>query len=107
MLRKLTIKNPGCQFCRYFLPIFEYENKNTLEACIIKARRVYQRQVSEKRKWKWSDCDYAQEKNKSRLCSDFTVKSWWRLIILKLILKMKHAEVQLPPTFKREIWWND
>jgi len=109
MLKKVTIKNPGCQYCRYFQPTFEYKNKNTIEACTVSARRIYQIQVSgsQQRKWKWSDCDYAQEKNKNRLCSDFKVKSWWLTIILKLILRMKRANVQLPPTFKREIWWND
>ena len=109
MLRKLTIKNPGCQFCRYFIPVFKYRLKDTREACSISARRIYQIQIEENQesRWKWSDCDYAAEKNKNRLCADFIVKSWWRTLALKLILKLKRAEVQLPPTFKREIWWND
>ncbi len=109
MLRKLTIKNPGCQFCCYYRPTFKYQNRDTIEACTVGARRLYQIQNvnNKERKWKWSDCSYAIEKNKKRSCPDFTVKTWWRIIAIKIILKAKRAEVELPPTFKREIWWND
>ena len=58
-----------------------------------------------KKKWKWSDCGYSVEKNKDRKCFDFKIQSFVVTITNKIILFFMQAGEQLPPTFKREKWW--
>ncbi len=107
MFQKIVIKNPGCQYCRYYIPQFNHNGKLTKEACSKNARLMFQIQpeAGEKRKWKWSDCDYAAEKNKNRLCKDFQIQSLTHKIRIKLSLIVKNAGIQYPPTFSGEIWW--
>ena len=108
MLNKVIIKNPGCQFCRYFIPQFEYNGKLTTEACTKTARKMFQiKTVAGKtRKWKWSDCDYAKEKNSTRLCKDFQIQSLTYKLLHRLSLLIRKAGEQHPPTFSGEIWWD-
>lgn len=56
-------------------------------------------------KWKWSDCEYALEKNKNRLCQDFALDSIFHRLLHAISLKTKRAGKQYPPTFSGEIWW--
>lgn len=108
MIKKVVVKNPGCEYCRYFLPRFEYHGKPTTEACTKKARIIVQQQPSKegKRKWKWSDCAYAEEKNRDRRCADFQIQSAGLKLIRRLMLFIRRAEEQCPPTFSGEIWWD-
>ena len=107
MLKKIVLKNPGCEYCRYYLPGFNVDGKPTTPACLKGARRLFQKPVlsHRRRDWKWTDCSYSEEKNKNRLCADFKVRSLIRELSQKLLLAAKKAGTQLPPTFKREIWW--
>ena len=107
MFQKVVIKNPGCQYCRYFIPQFEHNGKLTTEACTKYARKMFEIQPfpGQKRKWKWNGCDYATEKNKNRLCQDFQIDSLTHKLINWLSLLVKNAKVQFPPTFSGEIWW--
>ncbi len=108
MLKKILIKNPGCQFCKYYLPQFEYNGKPTTAACIKHAKKVFQQNVSkqQRRKWKWGNCAYAEEINKTRLCSDFQIQSLSQKIRHWLSLLIRGAKDQQPPTFSGEIWWD-
>lgn len=103
-----AIKNPGCQYCRYYIPQFEYQGKPTTEACAKNARRMFEINPlpGQKRKWKWSSCEYSAEKNNDRLCEDFEIHSLTHKLIHKLILTVKKAGIQHPPTFSGEIWWD-
>jgi len=105
MFTKIVVKNPGCDFCRYFLPPFKYQSKKTGEACLKGARKIYQKQSANKRKWKWTNCSYSQEKNKNRLCRDFKIKSLIYSICNQFQLLINRADQQLPPSFEGEIWW--
>lgn len=107
MIEKRIIKNPGCELCRYFLPPFKHQDTLTPEACLKEARKIYQSKQIQRRKrnWKWSDCSYSKEKNKDRLCKDYKIPSLTHQLFNQLILFIKGAEQQQPPTFSREIWW--
>ncbi len=107
MLKKIVIKNPGCQFCKYYLSQFEYNGKLTTAACTKHAKKVFQHvSKSQKRKWKWGNCTYAEEVNKSRLCRDFQIQSLLFKFRQRLSLVIRGAKDQQPPTFSGEIWWD-
>ena len=107
MLRKIIVKNPGCRFCRHYLASFVFDGKDTVAACTKGGKKIFQRQLLQDntRNWKWVRCSYAKEKNRNRLCADFSVHSQ----IITLVEKMRHrlhrAERQLPPSFEHDIWW--
>ncbi|MDH5559734.1 MAG: hypothetical protein OEY59_02665 [Deltaproteobacteria bacterium] len=107
MDRKIKIKNPGCNFCRYFLKPFTLDGKKTPEACLKGARKMYQQKKTDdgKKYWKWSDCSSSKEKNKARLCPDFQIESFVHTVSAQLSSKIKNAGQQLPPTFKKDKWW--
>lgn len=107
MLNRVVLKNPGCPFCRYYLPPFRHEGQMTTEACLKGARRIYQQRRTKKRqrRWKWVDCAYASEKNKHRTCPDFRIQSLTVKLIHQLALTLRGADRQDPPAFSREIWW--
>ncbi len=107
MFEKIAIKNPGCSYCRYYIPQFEHNGKLTIEACLKNARKIFQQNQPQgkKRKWKWNGCEYASERNKNRLCRDFQIQSFLFKIHQKLSLISHKAGEQYPPTFSGEIWW--
>ncbi len=107
MLKRVVVKNPGCSFCRHYLPPFKLSGKLTSEACLKGARRIYQssRTENKKRRWKWVNCAHASEKNKKRTCSDFKIQSLTIRLIHQITLVARGANLQDPPSFSGEIWW--
>jgi len=108
LLKPVVLKNPGCEYCRFFLSSFLHKGEKTRPACLLGAQKIFQQDLPflQRRKWKWIDCAYATEKNKNRYCEDFRVYSITRQLLAKLILFIQRAGQQLPPSFAREIWWN-
>lgn len=107
MFEKAVIRNPGCQYCRYYIPQFEHNGKPTTEACAKNARKIFQLNppTGQRRKWKWSDCDYPVEKNKNGLCKDFQIHSFIYKLLNYFSLFIRRAGKQYPPTYSGEIWW--
>ncbi|PCI28970.1 MAG: hypothetical protein COB67_05140 [SAR324 cluster bacterium] len=107
MPKKIAVKNPGCTFCRYYIAPFEYKGQLTKGACAKGARRVFQPSgaSTEKRKWKWVDCAYSDEKNKNRFCEDFQIQSILYGLLGQARLLLKQGGEQLPPAYSREKWW--
>lgn len=107
MFERVPIKNPGCQYCRYFLPQFQHNGKPTSDACTKNARKIFEQNPlpGRKRKWKWSDCEFPHEKNKDRFCKDFQIESLLHKTFHFLSLIVRKAGQQYPPTFSGEIWW--
>ncbi len=108
MLSRIVLKNPGCPFCRHYLSPFDYNGNMTTEACLKGARKIYQRSpsIKGKRRWKWSNCSYASEKNKKRTCADFQIQSTTIKLIHQLTLLIRGVSLQTPPSFSGEIWWD-
>ena len=80
----------------------------TVEACLKGARRIYQRPrvKNRKRRWKWTNCAYASEKNRKRTCADFQIQSLTIKCLHQLTLMIRGASLQDAPTFSGELWWN-
>jgi hypothetical protein len=108
MIERIVIKNPGCEFCRFYLEPFDHHGKQVAGSCLKGARLVYQKPKikGKKRRWKWSDCSYSEEKNKSRLCKDFKIQSLFLTLIQYIRLFIIQAGEQQPPTYRKEIWWD-
>ena len=70
MIRKITIKNPGCQFCTYYVAPVTFKKKTSNPACGKGGRRIFEKTKGSffARRWKWVDCGYTEERNKGRLC---------------------------------------
>ena len=107
MPKQIAVKNPGCPFCRYFIAPFEYRGQMTQGACGKRARRVFQslKSSKDKRKWKWVDCAYSEERNKKRYCTDFEIQSIVYKLFGQVHLFLKQANQQVPPSYSREKWW--
>ncbi len=107
MLKRAVVKNPGCPFCRHYRQPFKHNGKETAEACLKGARKIYQRPKvkNRKRRWKWSNCAYPGEKNKQRTCVDFQIQSLTIKLIHQVTLIIKGAALEDPPSFSGEIWW--
>jgi hypothetical protein len=107
MLKPVVMKNPGCQFCRYYLPPFAFEQQMTTAACLKGARKIVQQRPcrTHPKGWKWTGCSYATEKNRDRRCADFMIASTTRKILHQLSLWLTGAKKQYPPAFSGEIWW--
>lgn len=105
MMKRVVLKNPGCSFCRHYLAPFRHDGKLTAEACLKGARRIYQSPRVKKRRWKWTGCAYAAEKNKLRTCPDFQIQSLAYRLIHQIALGVQGAGRQDPPSFSGEIWW--
>ena len=103
---KLKLKNPGCQFCKYYLASFKHQGSPTRPACSKGARRIFEKAVkNKKRKWKWIDCSYAEFKNKDRYCEEFEVQSLVHSASQQIGLFVRSATLETPPAFKSEMWW--
>ncbi len=108
MIRKVAIKNPGCQFCKFYLASFKYRGRETNPACAKGARRIYLKGAGfGLRKWKWVDCLSAEHKNKTRFCADFEVDSIFSLIFRAVLVLLHRGGPQTPPALRREMWWNE
>lgn len=109
LIKPIVLKNPGCDYCRYYLAPFSFKGGRTRPACLKGAQKIFQQDLPfmERRKWKWIDCAYATEKNKDRKCPDFRVYSITRRLLSRLVLLAQRAGTQLPPSFAREIWWKN
>jgi len=107
LIKPIVLKNPGCEFCRYYLPPDSYPGGKERPACLKGAQKIFQQELPffEKRKWKWIDCGYAAEKNKNRYCEDFRVYSLTRRLLAQVVLLAQRAGTQLPPSFTKELWW--
>jgi len=107
-IKPVILKNPGCEYCRFFLPPVAKQEDEPRPACLLGAQKIFQQGLPfvQLKKWKWIDCAYAGEKNKNRLCEDFRVYSITRRLLSRFILFLQRGGQQLPPTFAREIWWN-
>ncbi len=103
---KLLLKNPGCQFCKFYRDSFKHQGKATRPACAKGARRIFEKGTKNKqRKWKWVDCSYAEFRNKDRLCDSFEVQSMVHTASQQLGLLLRSAVQETPPSFKSEMWW--
>jgi hypothetical protein len=108
MLKPVVPKNPGCEFCRYFLPSFSFEQQMTPPACLKHARKIVQQRSSRRssKGWKWIRCSYAAEKNRDRRCPDFKLASITDKLLHRVTLWLLGATQQHPPAFSGEIWWD-
>ena len=109
MIQKIQLRNPGCQFCRFYLAPFDYNREATRAACLKGARRIFNQKPKKQglgRRWKWTDCSYSEEKNRTRHCDDFVVLPWYVPLWQKLYLYLMRAHKQHPPSYKKEIWWD-
>jgi len=109
LIKPVVLKNPGCEYCRFYLSPPQDEGEESRPACLLGAQKIFQQGLPfvQLKKWKWIDCAYSAEKNKKRLCEDFRVYSLTRRLLGRFLLFLQRGGEQLPPSFAREYWWND
>lgn len=108
MLEKIVIKNPGCPYCRHYIDPVVYEGVEYPGACSKGARRIFEKspKPGEKKRWKWVDCSYAEEKNKKGLCPDYKMRISALDKISETVVRMQGGGLQMPSSYKKELWWN-
>ncbi|MGK0289918.1 MAG: hypothetical protein ACI86H_001367 [bacterium] len=106
MAKKITVKNPGCQFCRYYQESFRIEQKETLEACTKGAHRIFRKNENQQHhEWKWIRCKHPQEKNKNRLCQKFQIPIFFATFWKNAYSRIFRLGEQQKPSFGNDKWW--